>query len=110
MISTYKVLGQSAPAATTAVDLYTVPALTSTIVSTITVCNRASTNGTFRIAVRPAAATLANQHYLYYDNLITANETISLTLGLTLATNTIITVYASSANMTFNAFGTELTS
>lgn len=109
MISTYKVLGQQATVSTTDTTLYTVPALTSTIVSTITVCNRGATNGTFRIAVRPAGATLANNHYLYYDNLITANETISLTIGLTLATTDVITVYASNANMTFSAFGTELT-
>ena len=59
MAATYKVLGQSAPSATTATSLYTVPASTSTIVSTLTVCNRDTTAGTFRIAVRPAGATLA---------------------------------------------------
>ena len=96
MAATYKVLGQSAPSATTATSLYTVPASTSTIVSTLTVCNRDTTAGTFRIAVRPAGAVLAN-------------DTVTFTLGITLATTDIVTIYASSANMTFNAFGSELT-
>lgn len=52
MPTAYKVLGQSAPAATTNTDAYTVPAATQTVVSTITVCNRAATGGTYRIAVR----------------------------------------------------------
>jgi hypothetical protein len=109
MAATYKVLGQSAPSATTATTLYTVPSSTSSIVSTITVCNRDTTSGTFRIAIRPAGATLANQHYMVYDSSIAANDTITFTLGITLATTDIITIYASSANMSFNAFGSELT-
>jgi hypothetical protein len=109
MAATYKVLGQSAPSATTATTLYTVPASTSSIVSTITVCNRDTTSGTFRIAIRPAGASLANQHYMVYDSSIAPNDTVTFTLGITLATTDIITVYASSANMSFNAFGSELT-
>ena len=45
--TTYKVLGQSNPSATTATTLYTVPAATQTIVSTITVCNQAASAGTY---------------------------------------------------------------
>jgi hypothetical protein len=109
MAATYKVLGQSAPSATTATTLYTVPSSTSTIVSTLTVCNRDTTSGTFRIAIRPAGASLANQHYIVFDSTISANDTVTFTLGITLATTDIITIYASSANMSFNAFGSELT-
>ena len=108
MATAYKVLGQSNPSATTATSLYTVPSLTSTVVSTITVCNQASTAGTFRIAIRPAGATLAAQHYVAYDTPIAANDTIALTLGITLATTDVVTIYASSANMSFNAYGSEI--
>jgi glucose-6-phosphate dehydrogenase assembly protein OpcA len=108
MATVYKVLAQSNPAATTATSLYTVPSSTSTVVSTITVCNQASTAGTFRIAVRPAAATLAAQHYLAYDTPVAANDTIALTLGITLATTDVVTVYASAATMSFNAYGSEI--
>lgn len=108
MPTVYKTLGQSAPSATTATTLYTVPAATSTVVSTITVANRDSTSATFRIAVRPAGATLANQHYIAYDCSVGANDTTALTLGLTLATTDVVTVYASTANLSFNAYGSEI--
>lgn len=108
MATAYKTLGQSNPSATTATTLYTVPAATSTVVSTITVCNQASTAGSFRLAIRPAGASLAAQHYLAYDTPIAANDTIALTLGVTLATTDVVTVYASSANMSFSAFGSEI--
>ena len=108
MPTVYKVLAQSNPSATTAATLYTVPSSTSTVVSTITVCNQASTAGTYRIAIRPAGATLAAQHYVAFDVAIAANDTTALTLGITLATTDVVTVYASSANLSFSAFGSEI--
>lgn len=107
MATTYKVLGQSNPAATTATSLYTVPSSTSTVVSTLTVANL-GVSTTFRIAVRPAGAALANQHYLVYDAALNANDSITLTLGLTLATTDVVTVYAGTANLAFSLFGSEL--
>ena len=108
MATIYKVLGQSNPSATTATTLYTVPSSTNTVVSTISVCNQAATSATYRIAVRPSGATLAAQHYLAYDIAIAANDTTALTLGVTLATTDVITVYASSATLSFSAFGSEI--
>lgn len=108
MPTVYKVLGQSAPAATTQADLYTVPAATSTIVSTITVANRGATAGTYRVYVRIAGAAVANAQYLVYDASLSANSTDTITLGITLAATDVISVYASNANFSFNAFGTEL--
>ena len=108
MPTVYKTLGQSNPAATTATTLYTVPATTSTVLSTLTVCNQASTAGTFRIAIRPAAATLAASQYIAYDTPIAGNDTIALTLGITLATTDVVTIYSSSATMSFSAFGSEI--
>jgi len=108
MATTYKVLGQVNPSATTATTLYTVPASTSTVVSTITVCNQAASAATFRIAVRPAGATFEAKHYVSYDSTVAANDTTALTLGITLATTDVITVYASTATVSFNAFGSEI--
>ena len=67
MANVYKVLAQSNPAATTATSLYTVPSATAAVISTITICNQAASAGSYRIAVRPAGATLAAQHYVAYD-------------------------------------------
>jgi hypothetical protein len=108
MPTTYKVLGQSAPAATTAANIYTVPSATQTIVSTITVANRAATAGTYRVYVRPAGASVANQHYLVYDASLPGNATDTLTLGVTLAATDVLSVYASTGDFSFNAFGSEL--
>lgn len=106
-MATYKVLGASAPTATTNTDLYTVPGTTQTAVSTISVCNRGGTAATYRIAVRPAGAALATNHYLAYDTAVPANQTTTITIGITLATTDVITVYASSGNVTFLLFGVE---
>jgi hypothetical protein len=108
MAVTYKVLGQSNPAATTATTLYTVPASTSTVVSTITICNQSGSNDTYRIAIRPAGATLTAAHYIAYNGVIPANDTISLTIGITLATTDVVTVYAGTTNLSFNLFGSEI--
>lgn len=109
MPQTHKILGQSNPAATTATTLYTVPSATSTIVSSLTIANLANTSTTYRVAIRPAGATLANSHYIAYDAALPANDTTILTLGVTLAATDVVTVHAGSANVTFSAFGVEIT-
>lgn len=108
MATTYKVLGQSNPSATTATTLYTVPSATQAVISTIVVCNQAATSATFRIAVRPAGATLAAQHYVAYDVSVGANDSTALTLGITLGATDVVTIYGSSATLSFNAYGSEI--
>lgn len=108
MATTYKVLGQSNPSATTATTLYTVPAATSAIVSTITVCNQATTAATYRIAVRINGAALTAAQYIAYDVSLPANASDTLTLGVTLGAADVISVYSSSATMSFSAFGSEI--
>ena len=108
MATNYKVLGQVNPAATTATTLYTVPASTQTIISTVVVTNQAATAGTYRISVRVAAAADNAKQYIAYDVALPANASDTLTLGVTLGATDVITVYASSATFSFNAFGSEL--
>jgi hypothetical protein len=103
----YKVLGHVAPSATTATTLYTVPGAVSTVCSTLTVCNQNTASITYRVAVRPAAATLAGLHYVAYDVNLPGNSTDTLTLGLTLATTDVVTVYTSTANVSFGLYGSE---
>ena len=104
MATTYKVLGQVNPSATTATTLYTCPASTQTIISTISVCNLSSSAATYRIAVRPNGATLANEHYIVYGATVPASDSTMLTVGLTVDASDVITVYASTSNLVFNAF------
>ena len=108
MTTVIKVLGQLNPSANTATDLYTVPAATSAVISSITVCNRSATATTFNIAVRPAGAAIANQHYLYYQVTLAGNDTFAATLGITLATTDVVTVLATLATLSFSMFGQEI--
>lgn len=109
MATNYLVLGQVAPSATTATTLYTTPSSTQAVVSTIFVCNRGTALATFRISVRPDGAAQANQHYIAYDVPIDGNAIIPITTGITLGDTDVITVYASTANVSFSAFGSEVT-
>jgi glucose-6-phosphate dehydrogenase assembly protein OpcA len=102
-----KVLGQSNPSATTNTTLYTVPSSKEAVVSSISICNLASSSATYRIAIRPAGAALSNVHYLAYDVTVGAADTTIITVGITLATTDVITVYASTANLAFHAYGDE---
>lgn len=104
----YKTLAQLNPSATTATTLYTCPAQTSVVVSSIIVTNQAGSSGSYRIAIRKDGETLAAKQYIAYDRAIAANDYEPHTLGVTIDAGDIITVYASSANLSFNAFGVEI--
>lgn len=105
-----KVLGQSAPTANTDTVLYTVPSGKEAVISTLFVCNRdVSADMTFRIAVSPAGAAIANPHYLYYDAVLAAGATVTITTGITLGATDVVRVRSSIGNATFNAFGVEVT-
>jgi hypothetical protein len=109
MPAAYRVLGQSNPSANTDTTLYTVPSATQAVVSTLSIANISTTATTYRIAVRPAGATLANSHYLAFDVPIAANDSVLLTLGLSLAATDVVTVRAGTANVAFSLFGSEIT-
>jgi hypothetical protein len=106
----YKVLGRKAAAATTEEELYTVPSSSAAVVSSIVIANRSTSARTYRLAVKPTSGTtLADEHYIAYDVPIAANDSVALTLGVTLAASNSIRVYASAASsLTFTAFGSEL--
>lgn len=107
MATVYKVLGQVNPLATTATTLYTAPAATSTVCSTLCIANLGTTT-TFRVAVCPGGAALSNLHYIVYDSSIDSNTSIFLTLGISLAATDVVIVYAGTANLAFGLFGSEV--
>ena len=104
-----KVLAQSNPTAATLTDAYTVPALTSTVLSTLFVCNRSGTSTSFRVSVAKAGAADDNKQYVYYDVPIGGNDTFGSTRGMTLATTDVVRVYAALATLSFQLFGVETT-
>lgn len=108
MANVYKILGQLSPSATTETDLYTVPASTSTVCSSIIVCNRGATATTFRISLSAAGASTTNKDYMYYDVTIAGNDTFIATIGVTLATTDKVRVYSGNSSLSFQLFGTEI--
>jgi hypothetical protein len=106
---TRKILAQSAPSATVLTDVYTVPAATQTIISTLNVCNRGSTTTTFRISAAINGAVDTNAQYLYYDLSIGGNDSFAATAGITLGAGDVIRIFAGNANLTINLFGVEIT-
>lgn len=111
MTTTYKVLGQLAAASATTESIYTVGTATGTesVISTVTICNRGTASTTYRLAVRPDGTAVGNQHYIAYDATIGGNDTVALTIGITMNASDILSAYAGNANLTFNAFGAEIT-
>lgn len=109
MATSYKILAQLNPAATTETTLYTAPANTAAVLSTLMICNQAATAATYRIAVRPAAeGTTAGKHWIVYGATVAGSDSTALTLGITLAAGDVVRVFASSATLSFSAFGSEV--
>jgi len=109
MPTTYKVLGQAALTAETATDVYAVPADTQAIVSTVVIANRAAVSNTYRIAIRPSGASLANEHYISYDVPITGSDSTTITIGITLGATDVVTVYGGAgSSLSVSVFGSEI--
>ena len=108
MPTAYKVLGQSYPSAASNTDVYTVPASNSAVVSTININNLSSDLDTVSVAVRPAGETIANKHYIINNLSIGGRSVATFTIGVTLATTDVITVYSLGGTSAFNVFGSEI--
>lgn len=104
---TTKVLGQSAPSATTLTDLYTVPSGKSAVTSTLAICNRSGAAITYRVAIRPSGASIANAHYVAYGVNLPANSADYMTVGFTLGQGDVVSVWASDGNSSWSLFGDE---
>ena len=110
MANVLKVLGQAVPASVnTDVDVYTVPGATSAVATTITISNLTSENITAQLRIRVAGAAATNKQLLGKDFPIYANDTISFTLGVGLATTDVISFQASTVSCSCQVFGQEIT-
>jgi len=110
MATSYKSLGQLDLTTTSLTDLYTVPSSTETVVSTVIIANRTASSTTFRLAIRVDGDAISNQHYIAYDVPVAANDSTTLTLGITMVATDVMTVSAGDANaLSINAFGAEVT-
>jgi len=108
MTDRIKVLGQIAAAGTTDETLYTTPSLAVTTCSTLVVCNTTGGALTVRVsaAIKDAAAPSAEQ-YLYYGKSVPANDSLFMTIGMTLSEGDAVNVWTSAAGISFTLFGVE---
>ena len=110
MANIYKTLGQVATASTSEAILYGVNTIgLSTVCSSIVICNRGNVATTFRVSVNVGGDATDDKSYLYYDVTLAGNDTFVATIGITLAYGDEVAVYAGNANLSFNLFGTEIT-
>tara|TARA_B100001113_G_scaffold313237_1_gene278133 strand:+ start:1144 stop:1473 length:330 start_codon:yes stop_codon:yes gene_type:complete len=108
MANTYKILGQANPAATTDTEVYKVGSGKQAIVSSITLANISGSAITYRVRIAIDDAGADNKQYLAYDSSIPANDSVILTVGVTLDADDSINVYASDTNLACNVFGVEI--
>ena len=109
MTDTIKVLGQTSPPATTLSTLYTVPAATNAVVSSLTICNHNATRIAARVSVAVGGAADAPAQYVLRDLSLLAHATFIATLGISLAPGDVVRVYADDTDVSFNLFGVEIT-
>ena len=112
MAQTYKELGAAVGNGTigTGANLYAASgtASTSTIISSIVVCNTSTSAATYSIAINTASGTYAAGKYKVYQASIAGNDTVALTLGLILdPTARYLNVSDSAGVVNFSAYGVE---
>ena len=107
--NSYKVLGQVNPlTSNTEAILYTVPSGFMAFASILNVCNTGATTGTCRIAVRPSGISSTARTFIVFDTSIDPNDSLLLTIGLSLATTDVIGVWASTSSFAFTISGSEV--
>ena len=80
--------------------LYPVPTNRRAQVRLLQVTNIAAAGKTFRIAISPNGAAIANDHYIAYDTALAANDRDAWS-GIVLGSSDIVRVYGSDANVVF---------
>lgn len=108
MTETLKVLAQLNPSSGVLTDFYTVPGVTSTVVSSIVICNQHSAPIAIRVSVAVGGAGDDPKQYLYYDLPLIDNDTFIATIGMSLAAGDIIRVMTNVNNTSFTLFGDEV--
>jgi hypothetical protein len=109
MATTYSVLAQANPSATTETTLLTASGTSGTVVSSLVICNQASSTATYRVAVRPSGqSSTTAPNWIVYGASVNANDSTILTIGLTLASGDKVQIYASTSTLSFSAFGSTI--
>ena len=107
MPTIYRILGQITGSATTA-SLYTSPAGTQTVVSSLVVANRGTSNGAYWIAVVPSGSAFGVEDWVAFNVPISGSDSTALTLGITLGAGDQVQVSGLANSGSFNLFGSQI--
>lgn len=107
MADTYKCVGQANPAANTNANLYTVPASTGFIASSLIICNQDAVERTVYVNVSHGAPSNSQPEYLLWAEPMPPNSFKIITAGICLTAADRVGVFSDSANMSFSLFGVE---
>jgi len=89
--------------------LYSTGASTTAVISSIVVTNTASASKQYRVAIMGSAGTPAAANWIVYDATIAGNDSVALTLGITLGNTQFIRVSSTDNTVTFSAYLSEIT-
>lgn len=113
MANTYKILGQLNPSANTQGNVYVVPAATSAVINSIQIANQLTTNASYSLIVMPTAEFASpasnGKYYIIRGSTIPGGDAATLTLSMSLPAGAVIAANTNSANLSFAAFGVEIT-
>ena len=109
MPQNYKILGQAFVTPNTLTNVYVTGASTSAVVNSIYIANHGINSSNVQIILRPINQTLANRHTIIRDETVPASSTLVLNLGITMGQNTILAANNTLANISYGAFGLEIT-
>jgi hypothetical protein len=112
MANTYKRLGAIYPSANTQTNVYVIPAATQAVISTIAICNQGANSTTYSLAFMDSsqfnsAAPAAT--FIVKNAALAGSDTIFLTIGLTANAGVVLAANTPNANISFAAFGSEIT-
>jgi len=93
--------------------VYVVPAATEAVISTFTVCNQSASNASFCLIQMDASeysSSAPDATFMIRGAVVPAADTLVLSMGITANAGSIIAANTNSPNISFGAFGSEITS
>lgn len=88
--------------------LYNTSSSVQAVISTVAICNTAATDVTYRIGIDQTAGTPNNSEWIVYDSIVSGNDTVFLTVGMSLQENRFIRISSSASTSVFSAFVSEI--
>lgn len=93
---------------TTYSTLYNTGASSTAVISSLVVTNTGTEPETYRVGIVGSDTDPSSPNWVVYDAVVTGNDTVALTLGITLGTTQYLKVSASSTDVNIHAFISEI--